>query len=139
MSTNASVNLDARWLRDLASELRDMPAEEFSYMSRDKNEVLAHLQAIADNIDRMDEKLMRLNDYDWGWRDGRAIQHSKSNVLTSHEITPSDGQIIAQALANGRVTRVPRGVSGLPPEAPVKPKAPKAPKEPLIHIDLKGL
>lgn len=129
MTTNASVNMDARWLRGYAEKASLTDFERATFIR------------IADHIDSMEEKLRWAGDYHQGWLDGRAAQHSHSNILTSREITPTDGQIIAQALANGKVTRVPRGVSGLPPEPPYKPKAakPRPKAEPVIHIDLKDL
>lgn len=140
--TNASINMDARWLRELATNVSDNGVEAtISPDFASGNELHARFIAIADHIDSIEEKLARVTEYELGWIDGRAYQRSKSNILASHEIVPADGKIIEDALAKGLIKKVPRGVSGLPPEPPWAPKKASAkPKpEPKLRVDLTDL
>lgn len=81
MSINSSINMDARYLRDLVSNLRRV-------LGYDVPEIEARLLRIADNIDKREEKLN--NGYAKGFQDGQASVYSRSNVATSsHPVSPN--------------------------------------------------
>ena len=95
MSTNAFVNLDARWLFDLAE------ANRLGRLLEAPESVAARLHKIAERVESMDAKLARHIDGSFaeGVLTAGLKANSKSNVVRQSKIiTDSEGEMVIAAL-----------------------------------------
>ncbi len=107
--TSGFTNLDALFLEALAGGTKLFPADQ------------ARLLKVAQHLQGMDEKLANATlDFESGLAEGARRSLLRSNVTSPRNkvFDVRDGQVVIKAMSEGKVKKIPLGVSGLPKPEP---------------------